>query len=47
MAEAVALGPEAAEDGTLMDAADQADSRWRPLARRDFRIARPARVLMR
>lgn len=25
----------------------QAERRWRPLARRDFRIARPARVLMR
>ena len=33
--------------GALTDAADQADSRVRPLSRRALRIERPARVLIR
>lgn len=32
---------------SALDAADQAESLWRPFARRDFKIARPARVLIR
>lgn len=37
----------ALEDRTALDTADQALSLWRPLARRFFKMARPARVLMR
>lgn len=42
-----AAAPLPAEPGELLstgDRADQADRRWRPLARRDFRTARPALV---
>jgi len=35
------------ECGPPVQAADQADRRWRPLSRRDLRMARPARVLIR
>lgn len=38
---------ERGEGAALPDAMDQADSRWRPLARRDFTIERPARSLIR
>ena len=38
---------ETREDSWVPDAPDQADRRWRPLARRDCSTARPARVLMR
>lgn len=37
----------ALEYRTALDTADQALSLWRPLARRFFKMARPARVLMR
>ena len=47
MAEPASLGPEAVEHRPVTDAPDQADSRVRPLARRAFRMARPARVDMR
>ncbi len=39
--------PEADESVAFADPVDQADRRVRPLARRDFSTARPARVLMR
>ena len=35
------------EDAFLGNSSYQAERRWRPLARRDFSTARPARVLMR
>ncbi len=38
---------EAGEITPALETSDQADRRWRPLARRDLRTARPARVLMR
>ena len=38
---------EAGEVAAALETSDQADRRWRPLARRDLRTARPARVLMR
>ncbi len=41
------IGRDAREGAALSDAPDQADSRCRPLARRAFKTARPARVLMR
>jgi len=41
------MGPETLEVATGTKCVDQADSLWRPLARRFFRIARPARVLIR
>ena len=41
------FSPEADECVSLADPIDQAERRARPLARRDFRTARPARVLMR
>jgi hypothetical protein len=44
---ALAVAPEADEGVAFADPVDQADSRARPLARRDFNTARPARVLMR
>ena len=39
--------PEAGEGIAFADPVDQAERRVRPLSRRDFRTARPARVLMR
>ena len=39
--------PEADESVAFADPVDQAERRARPLARRDFNTARPARVLMR
>ena len=42
-----AVSPEADECVAFADPVDQADRRARPLARRDFSTARPARVLMR
>ena len=42
-----AVSPKADECVALADPVDQADRRARPLARRDFSTARPARVLMR
>jgi hypothetical protein len=41
------VAPEADEGVAFADPADQAESRARPLSRRDFSTARPARVLMR
>ena len=41
------IGRDAREGAALSDAPDQADRRCRPLARRAFNTARPARVLMR
>ena len=43
----LAFSPKTDEGVSLLDPADQADSRARPLARRDLSTARPARVLMR
>lgn len=42
-----AISPEADECVAFANPVDQADRRARPLARRDFSTARPARVLMR
>jgi hypothetical protein len=42
-----AVSPEAKECVAFANPVDQADRRARPLARRDFSTARPARVLMR
>ena len=47
MPETPSLGPEAVKYCTLPDPTGQADSRSRPFARRDFKMARPARVLIR
>ena len=41
------LGGDARKRAALSDAPDQAESLWRPLARRDFKMSRPARVLIR
>jgi hypothetical protein len=41
------IAPEADEGVAFADPVDQAESRARPLARRDFSTARPARVLIR
>ena len=41
------LRADALKGRTALDTADQALSLWRPLARRFFKMARPARVLMR
>lgn len=41
------LGGNARKRAALSDAPDQAESLWRPLARRDFKMSRPARVLIR
>jgi len=41
------LDAEPFEGGPILDAPDHADRRARPFPRRDFRIARPARVDMR
>jgi hypothetical protein len=45
--QADAFSPKTDEGVSLLDPADQADRRARPLARRDLSTARPARVLMR
>src|SRR3954471_9105091 len=45
--DASALGAQAVERRPVTDRPDQADSLWRPRARRAFRIDRPARVLIR
>ena len=42
-----AVPSKALEGGSPVNAADQADRRWRPLARRAFNTARPPRVAMR
>jgi hypothetical protein len=47
MADPSPLGTEPSEDRSLPYRPDQADSRSRPFARRDFTIAWPARVDMR
>ena len=44
---AAAMAGQSLELASLTDAADQADSRVRPLSRRALRIERPARVLIR
>ena len=46
-ASTASVASEPVEDDAVPDAPDHAERRTRPLARRDFRMARPARVDMR